>query len=100
MSYQQLTPELTQKIINEAVNSNLSSYQIAFKYSITKSVVDRLCRQHLGSEIYNKRESLSFDYLASQIKGLRQKKYSSDRVAQALGLYKTTCFTLIKKIEL
>ena len=30
MSYQQLTPELTQKIINEAVNSNLSSYQIAF----------------------------------------------------------------------
>ena len=35
MSYQQLTPELTQKIINEAVNSNLSSYQIAFKYSIT-----------------------------------------------------------------
>lgn len=100
MSYQQLTPELTQKIINEAVNSNLSSYQIAFKYSITKSVVDRLCRQNLGSEIYNKRESLSFDYLASQIKGLRQKKYSSDRVAQALGLYKTTCFTLIKKIEL
>ena len=100
MSYQQLTPELTQKIINEAVNSNLSSYQIAFKYSITKSVVNRLCRQHLGSEIYNKRESLSFDYLASQIKGLRQKKYSSDRVAQALGLYKTTCFTLIKKIEL
>lgn len=100
MSYQQLTPELTQKLINEAVNSNLSSYQIAFKYSIKKSVVDRLCRQHLGSEIYNKRESLSFDYLASQIKGLRQKKYSSDRVAQALGLYKTTCFTLIKKIEL
>ena len=38
--------------------------------------------------------------MASQIKGLRQKKYSSDRVAQALGLYKTTCFTLIKKIEL
>ncbi|MCI7773166.1 MAG: hypothetical protein MR514_04815 [Succinivibrio sp.] len=38
MSYQQLTPELTQRIINEAVNSNLSSYQIAFKYSITKSV--------------------------------------------------------------
>lgn len=100
MSYQQLTSELTQKIINEAVNSNLSSYQIAFMYSITKSVVDRLCRQHLGSEVYNKRESLSFDYLASQIKGLRQKKYSSDRVAQALGLYKTTCFTLIKKIEL
>ena len=100
MSYQQLTPELTQKIINEAVNSNLSSYQIAFMYSITKSVVDRLCRQHLCSDIYNKRESLSFDYLASQIKGLRQKKYSSDRVAQALGLYKTTCFTLIKKIEL
>ena len=99
MSYQQLTPELTQRIINEAVNSNLSSYQIAFKYSITKSVVDRLCRQHLGSEVYNKRESLSFDYLSSQIKELRQKKYSSDRVAQALGLYKTTCFTLIKKIE-
>ena len=48
MSYQQLTPELTQKIINEAVNSNLSSYQIAFKYSITKSVVDRLGRQHLA----------------------------------------------------
>ena len=95
MSYQQLTPELTQRIINEAVNSNLSSYQIALKYSITKSVVDRLCRRHLGSEVYNKRESLSFDYLASQIKGLRQKKYSSDRVAQALGLYKTTCFTLI-----
>lgn len=43
MSYQQLTPELTQKIINEAVNSNLSSYKIACKYSITKSVVDRLC---------------------------------------------------------
>lgn len=43
MSYQQLTPELTQKIINEAVNSNLSSYKIDFKYSITKSVVDRLC---------------------------------------------------------
>ena len=68
MSYQQLTPELTQRIINEAVNSNLSSYQIAFKYSITKSVVDRLCRRHLGSEVYNKRESLSFDYLVSQIK--------------------------------
>ena len=50
--------------------------------------------------VSNKRESLSIDYLASQIKGLRQKKYSSDRVAQALVLYKTTCFTLIKKIEL
>ena len=99
MSYQQLTPELTQKIINEAVNSNLSSYQIAYKFNMTKSVVDRLCRQHLGNEFYSKREALSYDYLASQIKELRQKKYSSDRVAQALGLYKTTCFTLIKKIE-
>lgn len=99
MSYQQLTPELTQKIINEAVNSNLSSYQIAFKFNMTKSVVDRLCRQHLGNEVYSKREALSYDYLASQIKELRLKKYSSDRVAQALGLYKTTCFTLIKKIE-
>lgn len=99
MSYQQLTPELTQKIINEAVNSNLSSYQIAYKFNMTKSVVDRLCRQHLGNEVYSKREALSYDYLASQIKELRLKKYSSDRVAQALGLYKTTCFTLIKKIE-
>lgn len=99
MSYQQLTPELTQKIINEAVNSNLSSYQIAYKFNMTKSVVDRLCRQHLGNEVYSKREALSYDYLTSQIKELRQKKYSSDRVAQALGLYKTTCFTLIKKIE-
>lgn len=99
MSYQQLTSELIQKIINEAVNSNLSSYQIAYKFNMTKSVVDRLCRQHLGNEVYSKREELSYDYLASQIKELRLKKYSSDRVAQALGLYKTTCFTLIKKIE-
>ena len=53
MSYQQLTPELTQKIINEAVNSNLSSYQIAFKYSITKSVVDRLCRQHCNCKLFS-----------------------------------------------
>ena len=46
MSYQQLTPELTQKIINEAVNSNLSSYQIAFKYSITNMAPTRSDLNH------------------------------------------------------
>ena len=46
MSYQQLTPELTQKIINEEVNSNLSSYQIAFKYSITNMATTRSDLNH------------------------------------------------------
>ena len=46
MSYQQLTPELTQKIINEEVNSNLSSYQIAFKYSITNMAPTRSDLNH------------------------------------------------------
>lgn len=46
MRYQQLTPELTQKIINEAVNSNLSSYQIAFNYSVTNMAPTRFDLNH------------------------------------------------------
>ena len=47
-----ITSELTQKILKDITTSELSSYQIAFKYQVNKMVVDSIGRKNLGDAIY------------------------------------------------
>ena len=41
------TPQITQLIVNDIANSQLSSYQIAYRYHISKTSVDHIGRSHV-----------------------------------------------------
>ena len=53
------TPQITQLIVNDIANSQLSSYQIAYRYHISKTSVDHIGRSHLGDSLYDQKEQLA-----------------------------------------
>ena len=71
------TPQITQLIVNDIANSQLSSYQIAYKYHISKTSVDHIDRSHLGDSLYDQKEQLACQKLNEDIQTLKDQGLSS-----------------------
>ena len=72
------TPQITQLIVNDIANSQLSSYQIAYKYHISKTSVDHIGRSHLGDSLYDQKEQLACQKLNEDIQTLKDQGLSSN----------------------
>ena len=88
------TPQITQLIVNDIANSQLSSYQIAYKYHISNTSVDHIGRSHLGDILYDQKEQLARQKLNEDIQTLKDKGLSSNKIGEKLGVYKLTKFSL------
>ncbi len=88
-------PKIVADIVNDITTTQLSSYQIAFKYGVYKHTVDKLGRSHLGDAIYDKKEELAYIKLVDQVKELQQQEVSTSQIAQKLGVSKSTMFKII-----
>ena len=93
------TPQITQLIVNDIANSQLSSYQIAYKYHISKTSVDHIGRSHLGDSLYDQKEQLACQKLNEDIQTLKDQGLSSNKIGEKLGVYKSTIFALIKRLS-
>ena len=74
------TPQITQLIVNDIANSQLSSYQIAYKYHISKTSVDHIGRSHLGDSLYDQKEQLACQKLNEDIQTLKDQGLSSNKI--------------------
>ena len=61
--------------------------------------IDRIGREHLGTDIYSRREKLAFASLCAQIKEFRDRNYSLTSIADQLGISKSSIFDISKKIK-
>ncbi len=95
----QLDQKMVTNIINDFTTTQLSSYQIAYKYKLFKNTVERLGRSHLGDAIYEKKEKLAFGKLVEQIKELQQQEVTISQIAIKLGVSKSTMFKIIEEIS-
>lgn len=67
-----IEPEVVKNIVKDITTSQLSSYQIAYKYHLSKNSIDRLGISHLGEVIYNQKEKFAFEALIEQIKEIKK----------------------------
>ena len=93
-----ITSELTQKILKDITTTDLSSYQIAFKYQVNKMVVDSIGKRNLGEIIYNKKESLAYQKLMELIADGLRKGNSIASTADNLGVCRSTMFKLARSL--
>ena len=95
------TPQITKLIVNDIANSQLSSYQIAYKYHISNTSVDHIGRSHLGDILYDQKEQLACQKLNEDIQTLKDQGLSSNKIGEKekLGVYKSTIFALIKRLS-
>lgn len=93
-----IDPQTTKEIIKDIITSKLSAYQLGHKYKLSKMTIDRIGREHLGTDIYSRREHLAFASLCTQITELRSRNYSLTSIAEQLGIPKSSIFEISKKI--
>ncbi len=94
-----IDPKTTREIIKDITTSTLSAYQLGHKYKLSKMTIDRIGRDHLGTDIYSRREKLAFASLCAQIKELRDRNYSLSSIADQLGISKSSIFDISKKMK-
>ena len=94
-----IDPQTTREIIKDITTSTLSAYQLGHKYKLSKMTIDRIGREHLGTDIYSRREKLAFASLCALIKDFRDRNYSLTSIADQLGISKSSIFDIIKKIK-
>lgn len=99
MSTIKIDPQTTREIIKDITTSTLSAYQLGHKYKLSKMTIDRIGREHLGTDIYSRREKLAFASLCALIKDFRDRNYSLTSIADQLGISKSSIFDIIKKIK-
>lgn len=94
-----ISTDVSQNIIKDITNSDLTSYQIAYKHNVSKTTVDSLGRNNLGDVIYSKKENLAYKKLIGQIQELQNKGVCITRIAGELGIYKSTMFSIINALK-
>ena len=94
-----IDPQTTREIIKDITTSTLSAYQLGHKYKLSKMTIDRIGREHLGTDIYSRREKLAFASLCALIKEFRDRNYSLTSIADQLGISKSSIFDICKKIN-
>ena len=92
-------PQTTKNIIKDITTTQLCSYQLGHKYKLSKITIDRIGREHLGTDIYSRREKLVFASLSKQISELRSKNYTMSAIAEYLGISKSSIFAISQKID-
>ena len=94
-----IDPQTTREIIKDITTSTLSAYQLGHKYKLSKMTIDRIGREHLGTDIYSRRDKLAFASLCALIKEFRDRNYSLTSIADQLGISKSSIFDISKKIN-
>ena len=93
-----IDPQTTKEIIKDITTSKLSAFQLGHKYKLSKMTIDRIGREHLGTDTYSRREQLAFASLCTQITELRSRNYSLTAIAEQLGIPRSSIFEISKKI--
>lgn len=91
-----IDPIIIKEIINLVATSELSSYQIAYKYKINKKKIDLIAKEHLGAEIYEKKEKLAFTKLYMQLKDAKEKGLSVIQISNKFQVAKSTVYNLLE----
>ena len=89
----------TQSIIQDFASTKLSSYQIAFKYGLPQKSTESILRKNLTDNFYENKEKIAVKLLKESIQELLSKKYSKQKIAEYVGISKSTCYRLIEKFE-
>lgn len=94
-----IDPQTTKNIIKDITTTQFSSYQLGHKYKLSKITIDRIGREHLGKDIYSRREKLAFANLRKQILELRSRDHTMSSIAENLGISKSSIFVICKNID-
>ena len=89
----------TQSIIQDFASTKLCSYQIAYKYGLPQKTAESILRKNLTDNFFENKEKLAIKILKDTVQELLSKKYSKQKIAEYLGISKSTCYRLIEKFE-
>jgi hypothetical protein len=89
----------TQSIIQDFASTKLSSYQIAYKYSLPQKTAESILRKNLTDNFFENKEKLAVKLLKDSIQDLLSQNCSKQKIAEKVGISRSTCYRLIEKIE-
>lgn len=92
-----LGSEIIQSVINCISQTNLCSYQIAYKHHISQHSVESIGLKNLGKNIYWNKERLALTNLSYSIRSLKAEGYSNNEIGKQLGVYPGRTHELNKK---
>ena len=94
-----LGSEIIQSVINCISQTNLCSYQIAYKHHISQHSVESIGLKNLGKNIYWNKERLALTNLSYSIRSLKAEGYSNNEIGKQLGVYPSTAHKLISRLR-
>ena len=89
----------TQSIIQDVASTKLCTYQIAYKYGLPQKTAESILRKNLTDNFFENKEKLAIKILKDTVQELLSKKYSKQKIAEYLGISKSTCYRLIEKFD-
>ena len=94
-----LGSDIVQSVIYNISQTNLCSYQIAYKHHISQHSVESIGLKNLGETIYWNKERLALTNLCYFIRELKAEGYSNNEIGKKIGVYPSTAHKLISRLR-
>ena len=95
-----LKPETVQSILKDFTTAKLCTYQIAHKLNINQRTIKSVIIKNMGQAVFDKKESLAYSNLVSEIKTRVEKNIASYQIACDIGISRSSCLRIIEKLPL
>ena len=94
-----LPASIEDKIADELGRSGISGYELSCRYGVSKHLVDKIGRAHMGGVLYGERDKRATERLFDKVRAGVADGLSSDQLASELRISKGTAYRMARTVS-
>ena len=94
-----LPASIEDKIADELGRSGISGYELSCRYGVSKHLVDKIGRAHMGGALYGERDKRATERLFDKVRAGVADGLSSDQLASELRISKGTAYRMARTVS-
>lgn len=94
-----LPASIEDKIADELGRSGISGYELSCRYGVSKHLVDKIWRAHMGGVLYGERDKRATERLFDKVRAGVADGLSSDQLASELRISKGTAYRMARTVS-
>ncbi len=94
-----LPASIEDKIADELGRSGISGYELSCRYGVSKHLVDKIGRAHMGGALYGERDRRATERLFDKVRASVADGLSSDQLASELRISKGTAYRMARTVS-
>ena len=94
-----LPASIEDKIADELGRSGISGYELSCRYGVSKHLVDKIGRAHMGGVLYGERDKRATERLFDKVRAGVADGLSSEQLASELGISKGTAYRMARTVS-